>query len=135
MNSVKNAIVTMTLLAVGYGAYVVLSNPVPDDVGELADNTAWQSPEVTTPPEGAADSLAGEPPSGSGDPSRSASTDPSTRNAMPDPLAASTGPRSYGGPRAPLIRSGQQALPAVMVSGCGGLVTSTPAASAVTTRE
>ncbi len=49
MNSVKNAIVTMTLLAVGYGAYVVLSNPLPEDVGELAEGTVWETPEVTAP--------------------------------------------------------------------------------------
>jgi LysM repeat protein len=49
VNSVKNAIVTMTLLAVGYGAYVVLSNPVPDDLGEMADGSVWQTPDVTTP--------------------------------------------------------------------------------------
>ena len=49
MNSVKNAIVTMTLLAVGYGAYVVLSNPLPEDVGELAEGTVWETPDIAPP--------------------------------------------------------------------------------------
>ena len=67
MNSVKNAIVTMTLLAVGYGAYVVLSNPVPEDLGELADGSVWAPPEVTTPEtsldaEGSLSSLEAPPP-------------------------------------------------------------------------
>lgn len=46
MNSVKNAIVTMTLLAVGYGAYVLISNPPPEG-GELAEAN-WE-PEVSVP--------------------------------------------------------------------------------------
>ncbi|MDG2381705.1 MAG: LysM peptidoglycan-binding domain-containing protein [Pirellulaceae bacterium] len=35
MNSIKNAIVTVTLLAVSYGAYVVLSNPPAEPVASL----------------------------------------------------------------------------------------------------
>ena len=50
MNSVKNAIVTMILLAVGYGAYVVLTSPAPtDSIDELAEAAAWDAPEVIAP--------------------------------------------------------------------------------------
>ena len=59
MNSIKNTIVTVTLLAVSYGAYVVLSNPQPNpsDLGlatvpvtdggvsvEIPDTASYQTP-------------------------------------------------------------------------------------------
>lgn len=50
MNSVKNAIVTMTLLAVGYGAYVVLSTPAPEDFDAVAGDD-WNTPSVSIPGE------------------------------------------------------------------------------------
>jgi LysM repeat protein len=66
VNSIKNTIVTVTLLAVSYGAYVVLSNPQPNpsDLGlatvpatdvpvsvEIPDTASYQSPTdgVTSP--------------------------------------------------------------------------------------
>lgn len=49
MNSIKNAIVTMTMLAVGYGTYVVLSSPAPEEgVEEIAGADPWAVPEVST---------------------------------------------------------------------------------------
>ena len=48
MNSVKNAIVTMTLLAVGYGAYVVLNNPAPESIEGISESEVWAAPEVST---------------------------------------------------------------------------------------
>ncbi len=72
MNSIKNAIVTITLLAVGYGAYVVLHNPPPADFDPLADGAAGMdgagdaaataSLSVEIEP-GSPDSLASEAPS------------------------------------------------------------------------
>ena len=41
MNSVKNTIVTLTLLAVGYGAYVVLNNPPDEGMEDLAALESW----------------------------------------------------------------------------------------------
>lgn len=49
MNSIKNAIVTMTMLAVGYGTYVVLSSPAPEEgAEEMAGADPWAVPEVST---------------------------------------------------------------------------------------
>ncbi len=53
MNSIKNAIVTVTLLAVGYGAYVVLNNPPEGDFDQIAsrqdaDTTAQPIDELPT---------------------------------------------------------------------------------------
>ncbi len=53
MNSIKNAIVTVTLLAVGYGAYVVLNNPPERDFDQIAsrqgaDATAQSTDELPT---------------------------------------------------------------------------------------
>ena len=54
MNSVKNAIVTMTLLVVGYGAYVVLNKPVPDEFGIPSEpGQVWEPPSVLTDPQAA----------------------------------------------------------------------------------
>jgi hypothetical protein len=43
VNSIKNTIVTVTLLAVGYGTYVVLSEPAPTDVAQLSTDTGWDA--------------------------------------------------------------------------------------------
>ena len=58
MNSIKNAFVTITMLAVGYGAYVVLSTPLPDELEQAMEGEAWTVPGVvsgtaspTSPPE------------------------------------------------------------------------------------
>jgi hypothetical protein len=50
VNSVKNAIVTMTLLAAGYGAYVVLSNPAEEDPTGI-ESADWQTPDTSVPPQ------------------------------------------------------------------------------------
>lgn len=50
MNSVKNAIVTMTLLAVSYGAYVVLNNPAPNSVDDATGEDVWSAPSVSAGP-------------------------------------------------------------------------------------
>lgn len=73
MNSIKNAFVTITMLAVGYGAYVVLSTPLPDELEQAMEVpvypvTAPDSGQLlgtgapTTPPAiASADSAAGTP--------------------------------------------------------------------------
>ena len=107
MNSVKNAIVTMTLLAVGYGAYVVLSNPLPEDLGELSEGTVWETADVEAPttdlgPSGEVMAINEPPPL---DSPTARSGVPSTelpsadRIALPennlDPRLANTSPPSY----------------------------------------
>lgn len=46
MNSIKNAIVTVTLLAVSYGAYVVLSNPPAEQVADFGIVTEPETVDV-----------------------------------------------------------------------------------------
>ena len=43
MNSIKNTIVTVTLLTVGYGTYVVLSEPVPPGVAQQGTDAVWDA--------------------------------------------------------------------------------------------
>ena len=43
MNTIKNAIVTVTLLAVGYGAYVILNSPPAGDFNQFAPESASES--------------------------------------------------------------------------------------------
>ncbi len=45
MNSIKNTIVTVTLLAVGYGTYVVLSEPVPSEIAQGPNGVPWATTE------------------------------------------------------------------------------------------
>jgi hypothetical protein len=47
VNSIKNAIVTVTLLAVGYGAYVVLHEPPPEELAQEEGLPAANMPEVS----------------------------------------------------------------------------------------
>ncbi len=109
MNSIKNTIVTVTLLAVGYGTYVVLSEPAPTGVaqrpiGEIWDTTgpgivAEPGPLVNVPEPGASGELA-IPPSDESFPtsgSRSESGVDSTLDIelAPDPSVASA---ATGGP-------------------------------------
>lgn len=49
MNSIKNAFVTITMLAVGYGAYVVLSTPLPDELEQAMEVPVYP---VTAPDSG-----------------------------------------------------------------------------------
>jgi hypothetical protein len=44
VNSIKNAMVTVTLLVVGYGAYVILSNPPPQELDGAASSEEGGSP-------------------------------------------------------------------------------------------
>ncbi len=74
VNSIKNTIVTVTLLAVGYGTYVVLSEPVPPGVAQQGTEAVWDAatgevasldPEVTVelPPAAGAEGPSIPPPS------------------------------------------------------------------------
>jgi LysM repeat protein len=49
LNSIKNAFVTITMLAVGYGAYVVLSTPLPDELEQAMEVPVYP---VTAPDSG-----------------------------------------------------------------------------------
>jgi LysM repeat protein len=90
VNSVKNAIVTMTLLAVGYGAYVVLNNPAPESLDEMAADASWAAPEVSTGTEGS------QAPNGSTAPSDPATKSPPADAPGTSALAASATPPATG---------------------------------------
>jgi len=44
VNAIKNAIVTLTLLGVGYGAYVVLNDPTAPQLGDILAHQPWSAP-------------------------------------------------------------------------------------------
>jgi hypothetical protein len=132
VNSVKNAIVTMTLLAVGYGAYVVLSNPVPEDVGDLADASAWQAPEVTTPAteaglDASVDSITEPPPLGiAGENSDMAPS--ADQVALPDNSAQDSANPSLPSPAQSADNGSEQPATSVALPGHNNPAATNPAA-------